>query len=314
MTLAHRVDGQGPPLLLLNGGMMSLSGWDLIAAELAGRYSVVRCDFAGQLRSPRPANPSLWEHAGDVIALLDHLEIARAAVVGTSFGAEVGLVLAAEHPERVSALVAATAAEMATPEFARGARALREACLLAARAGDPSRFAALLPSLLYSQAFVRSHGAEMARRGEGLWVTPAPWFEGVASLLAALEGMDLRPLLGRITCPVLVIAAEQDVVFPPERGRALAEAIGGARFELVPASGHALVVEHPTVFVSLVLEFLGGVVRLGGAPTAMGRRGKAPRSPRPGPAPRPAVLDPEPSPHSADHNRLPAEGRKGEQP
>ncbi len=89
---------------------------------------------------------------------------------------------------------------------------------------------------------------------------PAGWVEGVAGRLEALETMDLRPLLSRIACPTLVIAAEQDLVFPPERGKALAEAIAGARFELVPASGHVLVVEHPTIFVSLVLGFLGEVL------------------------------------------------------
>lgn len=263
MILTHRVDGQGPPLVLLNGGMMSFSGWDLIATELASRFTVVRCDFAGQLRSPGPAHTSLSAHASDVVALLDHLGIARAVVVGTSFGAEVGLVLAAEHAARVSALVAATAAERATPEFVRGAQALREASLLAAHSGDPSRLAALLSPLFYSAAFVQKHGAEMARRAEGLWAMPAAWFEGVARLLEALEAMDLRPLLGRIACPTLVIAAEQDLVFPPERGRALAEAIPGARFELVPASGHVLVVEHPTIFVTLVLEFLGPLLAQG---------------------------------------------------
>lgn len=273
MILTHRVDGEGPPLVLLNGGMMSLSGWDLVAAELAGRFAVLRCDFSGQLRSPGPAHASLERHADDVVALLDHLGIERAAVVGTSFGAQVGVVLAARHPERVSALVAATAAEMATPEFVHGVRALREASLLAAHAGDPSRLAVLLAPLFYSVAFVQKHGAEMARRSEGLWAMPASWFEGVAGLLEALEAMDLRPLLGRIACPTLVIAAEQDLVFPPERGQALAEAIAGARFELVPASGHVLVVEHPTIFVSLVLDFLGeALARRGpGSPNARRR-------------------------------------------
>ncbi|HPC83269.1 MAG TPA: alpha/beta fold hydrolase [Thermoanaerobaculaceae bacterium] len=314
MILTHRVDGGGPPLVLLNGGMMSFSGWDLIAAELAERFSVVRCDFSGQLRSPGPAHTSLEPHAEDVAALLDHLGIAQAAVVGTSFGAQVGLVLAARHPERVSALVAATAAERATPEFVHGAQALREASLIAARTGDPSRLAVLLSPLFYSEAFVRDHGAEMARRSEGLWAMPAAWFEGVAGLLEALETMDLRPLLGRIACPTLVIAAEQDLVFPPERGRALAEAIAGARFEAVPASGHVLVVEHPTIFVSLVLGFLGEALVPAGQSKAEGRRANPRRLQRIGPGPRPSTLDVRSRSTSENQNDLSARGREGEQP
>jgi pimeloyl-ACP methyl ester carboxylesterase len=277
MILTHRTDGDGPPLVLLNGGMMSFSGWDLIAAELASCFAVVRCDFSGQLRSPGPAHTSLDRHAEDVVALLDHLGIERAAIVGTSFGAEVALVLAAQHPERVSALVAATAAEKATPEFVDGARKLHEASLVAARTGDPTQLAELLSPLFYSVGFARKHGSEMARRSEGLAAMPAAWFVGVAGLLDALMAMDLRVALGRIVCPTCVIAAEQDLVFPPERARSLAEAIPGARFVLVPASGHVLIVEHPTIFVSLVLEFLGealacrGPPKVEGSPPAPGR-------------------------------------------
>ncbi len=132
MILTHRVDGEGPPLVLLNGGLMSFSGWDLIAAELAGRFAVVRCDFSGQLRSPGPAHVSLERHADDVVALLDHLGCERAAVVGTSFGAQVGLVLAARHPERGSALVAPPAAELATRATAGAAHVLGVGISLAA--------------------------------------------------------------------------------------------------------------------------------------------------------------------------------------
>lgn len=312
MILTHRMDGEGLPLVLLNGGMMSFSGWDLIAAELASRFTVVRCDFSGQLRSPGPAHTSLERHAEDVAALLDHLDIERAVVVGTSFGAEVGLTLAAHHPGRVLALVAATAAECATPEFVRGAQALHEASLVAARTGDPTRLAQLLSPLFYSVGFVRKHGSELARRSEGLAAMPAAWFAGVAGLLEALMAMDLRAVLGRIACPTLVIAAEQDLVFPPERARALAAAIPAARFALVPASGHVLIVEHPTIFVSLVLEFLGEALACRGPSKVKGRRSKAPRPPRDGPDLRPASFDSRRASNPSPKVNLSAAGRKGD--
>ena len=98
-VLAHRLDGDGEPLLLLNGGMMSISSWDPFIEPFVERYRVVRCDFRGQLRSHEPPHRTLDGHVADVIALLDSLKIARTRVIGASFGAEVGLLLAA-HPSR----------------------------------------------------------------------------------------------------------------------------------------------------------------------------------------------------------------------
>ena len=68
--------------------------------------------------------------------------------------------------------------------------------------------------------------------------------------------VHLRPLLPRVACPTLVIAAEGDRTFDLSHSRALAEGIPGARLEIVPDSGHALVVERPEVLQALVEGFL----------------------------------------------------------
>ena len=112
-VLTHRVDGDGSPLLLLNGGMMSMAAWEPIARRLAARHRVIRCDFRGQLLSPGPPCASMEDHADDVAALLDALGETRVDVVAASFGAYVGLLLAARHPERVHSLVAATVTDVA---------------------------------------------------------------------------------------------------------------------------------------------------------------------------------------------------------
>jgi len=64
-------------------------------------------------------------------------------------------------------------------------------------------------------------------------------------LLGSLHDVDLRPILGLITCATLVVGAELDVTFPPEHSRALAAGISGARLEIVKGSGHGLVASSP---------------------------------------------------------------------
>jgi pimeloyl-ACP methyl ester carboxylesterase len=256
--LTHRVEGPptAPVVLLLNGGMMSISAWDEAAASLVPRYRVVRCDFRGQLLTPELPPPDLAAHGTDVVALLDHLGLPRVHVVGTSFGGEVALLLAARHPERVASLVVATVVDYPPPSMrAIGAR-LVALCEHAVATGDGRPFFAAMNEIVYSPAFRTRFATELEARAGTLTGLPAAWFTGGALLLQAIDRTDLREELDRIACPTLVIAAERDELMPAERSLAVATAIPGARAVVLPDSGHALVVEERQRFLELVTEFL----------------------------------------------------------
>jgi pimeloyl-ACP methyl ester carboxylesterase len=257
--LAYRIDGQGEALLLLNGGMMTIASWDAIAAPLAERYRVVRCDFLGQLRSPGTPYSDLAGHVVDLVALLDELGIERVHAVGTSFGAEVGLLLAALHPERVVSLVAAAATDVATPALRDGRGALQQECRNASAGHNRDRLLEEMQGLFYSPAYVAAHRQELAERAVQIAKLPDWWFAGAAEILASLENLDLRHHLASITCPVLVLAAAGDRVMLLEHARALASAIPTARLEVVEGSGHVLVVEQPERFARSCLDFLASV-------------------------------------------------------
>ncbi|MFN7986395.1 MAG: alpha/beta hydrolase [Thermoanaerobaculia bacterium] len=254
--LAHGVDGEGEPLLLLNGGMMSFSAWDAFAAPLAERYRVVRCDFRGQLRSPGVPAGGFPGHAADLVRLLDHLRIDRCHVAGTSYGAFAGLHLAALAPGRVASLVAMTVADRALPEMSDQAREMAEACREALGGGSRERVYDLISAFAYSPAWAEAHAADIAARRSLVTRLPDAWFEGLAALLASLEGLDLTPLLPRITCPVLVLLASDDRAMPRAGGEALAKALPRGELAVVPGSGHALVVEKPRETIDLLLAFL----------------------------------------------------------
>lgn len=264
--LAHRIDGTGETVLLLNGGMMTIASWDAIAAPLAAHYRVVRCDFRGQLRSPGPHHPDLAGHVQDLVRLLDELGVRRAHAVGTSFGAEVALLLAASHPDRVASLVAGTATDIATPLLQDGSAELRQELRGAAAGGNRDRLLTILHDLFYSPAYVATHGRELSERAAQVALLPGWWFAGAADLLASLENLDLRRYLGSIACPVLVVAAGEDQVMPPGCARALVSAIPGARLEVVEGSGHALVAERPGEFANICLVFLEKIKDQGGLP------------------------------------------------
>jgi pimeloyl-ACP methyl ester carboxylesterase len=263
-VLAHRVDGAGEPLVLLNGGMMSMSSWDHLMPAFAARFRVVRCDFRGQLLSPGEPPADMAGHAEEVVRLLDHLAIDRAHLVGTSFGAEVGLALAALHAERAHSLVAATATDVVSGALRDGIARLQAACLDVLAGGDRGQVFDLSLPLFYSPPFLTAHRAELEARRDQVTRLPDEWFAAADRLLATLVTLDLRPLLPRIACPVLAVAAEKDEIMPLERMRALAAAIPGARLAVVPDSGHVLVVERAEKFATLCLDFLAEVTTQGG--------------------------------------------------
>ncbi|MGE0452335.1 MAG: alpha/beta fold hydrolase [Vicinamibacteria bacterium] len=253
--LAHQTTGAGEPVLLLNGGLMSMAAWEPVSTTLAAERRVVLCDLRGQLLSPGTPPATLDGHVDDALRLLDALALESADVVGASFGALVALRLAARHPGRARSLVAVTACERITNAEWPAAQRLIEAALAASAGADGRRVFDLLAETTFSPAYVSAQGPAFAERRERIGRMPRAWFEALAGLLESLRGLDLRPLLGAIRCPTLVVGAELDLTFPPERSRALAAAVPGARLEIVPGAGHALVVEAPEALLRVVREF-----------------------------------------------------------
>jgi 3-oxoadipate enol-lactonase len=240
---------------------MSMGSWDAIAAPLERAHRVMRCDFRGQLLSPGDPPGALEGHLHDVLSVLDAAGAARAHVVGTSFGALVGLLLAAHHPGRTASVVAITATDRVTPEIWEAARPLLAACRDAAEGGDGGRVFDLLLPGAYSPAFLTRSAPVLAERRQQVAALPRAWFQGLSGLLASLERLDLTPALGRIRCPALVVAAAEDLTFPLARSESLAAAIRGAGLEVVRGSGHALVVEQPERLLEIVQAFLARVGR-----------------------------------------------------
>ena len=263
--LTHRVEGDGPTVLLLNGGMMSIAAWDDVAATLVHEWRVVRCDFRGQLLTPELPPHDLGGHVDDLAALLDRLGLERVHVAGTSFGGEVGLLLAARHPARVHSLAVAAVVDRTPP----GMRAVGEQwialCERAIAEGDGRPFFAAMNEVVYSAEFRTRFAGALAARYQALASLPASWFAGGIRLLEAIDALDLSGELPRISCPVLVVAAELDALMPRERTAAVVGAIRGAELAIVPDSGHALVVEKKDAFLELLTGFLRRSTVAGGS-------------------------------------------------
>jgi pimeloyl-ACP methyl ester carboxylesterase len=106
IKLYHEIYGQGEPLVLLPGGLMTIGEMSALLEPLAKTRKVIAVELQGHGRTADTDRPLDMETLGnDIAALLDHLSIQKADIVGLSLGAAVGLRTAIQHPEKVRRLV-----------------------------------------------------------------------------------------------------------------------------------------------------------------------------------------------------------------
>jgi 3-oxoadipate enol-lactonase len=247
----HHV-AQGPadaPVLLLGNALgTDITVWDGVVPRLRDRFRVVRFDLRGQGGSPVPHGAyDIAELGEDVVALLDGLEVERAAFCGVSLGGMVGLWLGAHAPERLDRLVVCcTSAHPGNP----AGWADRAAVVRAAGSTDPIADAVVARWL--TAAHAADHPTALAALRAMLVASPAA---GYAACCDVLQRLDLRPDLERIRVPTLVVAGALDEALPPAHGRVIADGVPDARFALVPLA-HLPMAERPLDMADLILEHL----------------------------------------------------------
>jgi 3-oxoadipate enol-lactonase len=251
-ALAHRVAGApGAPAVVLTGSLGTRrSMWDPQAQALARRFRVVSCDLRGHGDSPVPPGPySIPELGGDLVALLDRLEIERAHLCGLSIGGMISLWVAAHAPERVERLIVccttARFGAQATEAYRERAQTVRALGLESLADGVIARW--------FTPEFAAACPDVVARMRAELAATPA---EGYAACCEALAGLDLTPDLAGITAPTLVLAGERDQATPPEHGEAIAAAVTDGRFAVLADAAHLASVQRPETVTECFERFL----------------------------------------------------------
>ncbi|MCJ1677705.1 alpha/beta hydrolase [Streptomyces sp. APSN-46.1] len=249
MIIAHDVTGpaDGPAVVLLHSSVCDRRMWEPQWAPLAeAGFRVVRPDFRTCGESPAAEAP--YSDHGDVLALLDHLGIERAVLVGSSYGGRVALLLAALTPERVSGLALLCPAlpgqvrGPALQAFAAAEDALLEAGDLAGAAEFNARHWLGPDADEAAHALVRAmqlRAFEVALTATGDHELPEPAID-----------------LSAVTAPVLAIGGAHDIPDFRAVPAHLASRIPGATARELPWAGHLPSLERPTETTRLLLEFL----------------------------------------------------------
>lgn len=252
IDIHYRIEGSGPWVTLSHALTTDLSMWDGLAAVLAERFTVLRYDTRGHGATSAPPPPyDFGVLVGDLLGLLDALGVERTHFVGLSMGGMIGQHFALAAPTRVNRLVVANSISRVPPETA----AIWQQRIDQAKTEGT---AALAPATLerwFTAPYRAAHPEVMARITHLIAATSLAGYAGCAE---AIRSLDITGHLGTVTAPTLVLVGADDPGTPPAVSRVIADAIPGARLEVIPSASHLSCIEQAETFNGLVTKFLTG--------------------------------------------------------
>ncbi|HMK78034.1 MAG TPA: alpha/beta hydrolase [Xanthobacteraceae bacterium] len=248
VELNHRIDGNGPRVLLLHAVGMDLTLLDALTAIMAKDFTILRADMRGHGKSPYAPATSLADYADDVHALLEKLSFAPCGVAGFAMGGMVTQALAVNYPQDTRAIVIASCAHAQSAES--------KAALLS-RATDAQQhgMANIVDVTMrrwFTDPFI-ARGGDTAVRARLRTDDVRAWCDA----FTAMANIDSGPRLKDIKVPALCLAGEVDKSTAPPVVKAIADAIPGARYHMLPGAPHMPFVEMP----GEVAKVVGGFFR-----------------------------------------------------
>jgi len=260
INLCYKVQGEGQPLILINGFGGTQDALFAVARAFAKHYRVVTFDNRVSGGSDKPTGLySVRTMAGDTFGLMDFLGIDKAHLIGLSMGGMIAQEMSIDHPQRVSKLVLCSTSaggqpfrelwfdliEASNPGWNRSRSDLAEVDLRKLISAGASR--------LFNRPFNRMVIAPLSKFLLILGIAEVP-----VGQLEAMMSHDALGRLDKIQAPTLVLAGDKDGLMPPHSGEALASRIRSAKLVNIEGGAHAWAGDMPARFNKEVLTFLRG--------------------------------------------------------
>lgn len=244
---------QRTPILFLNSLGSDLRSWDSVVSLLLknpafANRPLIRYDKRGHGLSDCPPAPyTVKDHATDLAGIIDTLGLEKIILVGISVGGMIAMQYAADHTERVTALVLCdTAAKIGTLDG-------WNARIDTLRQHGMHYLAESILQRWFAPAFIQTRPALYNIYYNMLTRTPV---EGYTGTCEAIRDADLHPLLKHITAPVLVLCGEEDQATTPAVCQQLADRLSNATYQGIKSAAHLPCIEQPTLFTSVLTRFL----------------------------------------------------------
>ena len=241
--------GNGPPLFLLHSLLSDRASFDAVVPRLSQSFRVIVPDLPGFGRSSAVG--------GGLAAVADRMAEAikdaaggdEAIVLGNGYGGFVALQMAIRHPGFATRLILADCGA----SFSEAGRQAFRNMAAASKANGLGAVTDVAMRRLFAPEFQDEHPDLMRDRREAFLRTDPEVFGAACGALAEL---DLRPRLGEVKVPVLVLVGEHDEATPPPMSHELAAGLPQARLEIIPGCAHVPQLQSPEIFLRAIGDFL----------------------------------------------------------
>lgn len=247
----YEITGAGPPLLLIAGIASDSASWGPLVPLLADRFRLILVDNRGTGRTVSD-EISVGSVVNDCNALLDHLDIAKADVLGHSMGGMIALRLAAGYPQRIRRLIVMATGGRPDPK----SQALLEDMVRLFDHGVPQR---LWFRLFFHWLFARPFFADPATIETAAdaamaypFLQPPEMFRRQVDAVRAMPPVDL----GAITAPALGLAGDEDLLMPEKVMTAALDGLANLQMRVIPGAGHSLHWDAPEEAAKAIGTFL----------------------------------------------------------
>ena len=258
VNIYYEVHGKGEPLVLIMGLGGPGSGWFFQIRAFSKHYKVIVLDNRGVGKSSKPKEPyTVRTMADDIISLMDHLDIDKAHIMGTSLGGMIAQELVISYPQRVDKLVlVCTLAETGN---------INDSVVqqMGLKSEASEEYFDALDSMDLKQVMSAVMSLAFNRRLFKLFMVPVfrlalrfLGVEGIQGQLRATNSHSTVDRLNQIKASTLVIAGTGDRIIPFSASEILAERIPNARLVKFEGGSHAFFVEMSGRFNKAVLDFL----------------------------------------------------------
>ncbi|WP_097221768.1 MULTISPECIES: bifunctional 3-oxoadipate enol-lactonase/4-carboxymuconolactone decarboxylase PcaDC [unclassified Streptomyces] len=246
-TLQYRFDGpEDAPVLILGPSLgTTWHMWDRQIPELIKQWRVFRFDLPGHGGAPAYPAGSVGDLTTRLLATLEGLGVHRFGYAGCALGGAVGIELALRHPERLASL----ALIAASPRFGTADEFRQRGVIVRTNGLDP--IARTAPERWFTGGFAAAQPAITEWAVQMVRTTDPGCY--IASC-EALASFDVRPELGRVGVPTLVLVGSDDQVTGPAEARTLVAGIPDARLAVVPGASHLVPVEQPAAVTDLLVR------------------------------------------------------------
>jgi 3-oxoadipate enol-lactonase len=249
-TINAAQHGNGPPLVLLHSLLSDRVSFDGIVPELSKGFRVVVPELPGFGRS-QAVGGGLAGVADRMAEAVDELADGEDVIVlGNGYGGFVALQMAIRHPDIAARLILADCGAA----FSEAGREAFRNMAAATRARGLSAITEVAMRRLFAPEFQQANPDLMRDRREAFLKTDP---DVLCAACAALAALDLRPQLGEVKIPVLVVVGEHDEATPPPMSQELAAALPQARLKIIPGCAHVPQLQAPQAFLEAIGDFLG---------------------------------------------------------